>query len=63
MRRTKVTYGQLDHVLRSLGFSSRLVKGDPPAGVYEHKQTGPSFMIPPRGRRRVLEDVAGDILS
>ena len=47
MKRTDVTYGQLDKVLRSLGFSSRLVKGEPPARVYEHKETGVSFMIPP----------------
>ncbi len=47
MKRTKVTYGQLDRVLRSLGFSSRLVNGDPPARVYDHKETGASFMIPP----------------
>jgi hypothetical protein len=47
MRRTKVTYGQLDKVLRSLGFSCRLVKGDPPARVYEHKETGASVVIPP----------------
>ena len=37
MKRTEVTYGQLDRALRSLGFSSRLVKGEPPARIYEHK--------------------------
>ncbi len=47
MKRTKVTYGQLDQVLRSLGFSSHLVNGDPPARVYDHKETGASFMMPP----------------
>jgi len=47
MRRTDVTYGQLDKVLRSLGFSCRLVKGDPPARVYDHEETGASFTIPP----------------
>ncbi len=47
MTRTDVTYGQLDTVLRSLGFSSRLVKGDPPARVYDHTATGASFTIPP----------------
>jgi hypothetical protein len=35
-----VTYGQLDKVLRSLGFSSLLVKGEPPALRYEHKESG-----------------------
>jgi hypothetical protein len=47
MKRTDVTYGQLDKALRSLGFSSRLVKKEPPARVYEHKGTGASFIIPP----------------
>jgi hypothetical protein len=47
MKRTGVTYGQLDRVLRSLGVSCRLVEGDPPARVYEHNETGASFMIPP----------------
>src|SRR5262245_54104068 len=47
MTRTEVTYGQLDKVLLSLGFSCRLVKGDPPARVYEHKETGASFMLSP----------------
>jgi len=42
-----VTYGQLDRVLRSLGFTSRAVKGDPPARVYDHADTGASLMIPP----------------
>ncbi len=47
MRRTEVTYGQLDRALRSLGFSCRVLKGEPPARVYEHKETGASFMVPP----------------
>jgi hypothetical protein len=47
MKRTDVTYGQLDKALRSLGFARRLVKGDPPAQVYEHEETGASFVIPP----------------
>jgi hypothetical protein len=46
-RRTDVTYGQLDKVLRSLGFASRLVNGDPPMRLYEHKETGASIMVPP----------------
>ena len=37
MKRTKVTYGQLDRVLRSLGFSCRPSKKPPPGRVYEHK--------------------------
>jgi hypothetical protein len=47
MKRTDVTYGQLDKVLRSLGFSCRLLKGDPPARVYEHKESGAVIMTPP----------------
>jgi hypothetical protein len=47
MKRTEFTYGQLDKVLRSLGFSCRLVKKDPPTRVYEHKETGAYFSTPP----------------
>src|SRR5262249_26482315 len=48
MKRTEVTYGQLDKVLRSLGFSCRVVTHDPPpARVYEHKESGASIIIPP----------------
>jgi len=47
MRRTKFTYGQLGKVLRSLGFTSRLVEGNPPALIYDHKDTGCSIMVPP----------------
>jgi hypothetical protein len=46
MKRTEVTYGQLDRALRSLGFSCRLAKGEPPTHIYEHSDTGASFMIP-----------------
>jgi hypothetical protein len=47
MKRTNVTYGQLNKVLRSLGFSCRLVKGDPPARRYEHKESGALISMPP----------------
>jgi hypothetical protein len=47
MRRTEVTYGQLDRALRSLGFSSRLVAKDPPALHYEHKESGAMITLPP----------------
>jgi hypothetical protein len=46
MKRTNVTYGQLDRVLRSLGFSCRLVKKEPPVRVYEH-ETGAEISMPP----------------
>jgi hypothetical protein len=56
MNRIDVTYGQLDKVLRSLGFTSHLVEGDPPAVVYDHKESGASIMLPPfPPEDRVLE--------
>ena len=45
MKRTNVTYGQLDRVLRSLAFSYRLLEDEPPARVYDHK-SGASIMLP-----------------
>ena len=56
MKRTDVTYGQLNRVLRSLGFSCRLVKKEPPVRVYEHKETGAEISMPPfPDNDRVLE--------
>jgi hypothetical protein len=46
MNRTDVTYGQLDKVLRSLGFSCRLEQLRTPARVYEHKQSGALILLP-----------------
>jgi hypothetical protein len=46
MKRTNVTFGQLNKVLRSLGFSCRPAKHDPPGFVYEHKETGAIIMLP-----------------
>ena len=46
-RRTDVTYGQLDRVLRSFGFTRRLLEKDPPALRYEHKDTGAIISLPP----------------
>jgi hypothetical protein len=46
MKRTNVTYGQLDKVLRSLGFSYRTAKHDPPGHIYEHKESGAIIMLP-----------------
>ena len=46
MKRTDVTYGQLDKTLRLLGFSCRLLTDDPPARAYEHKGTGAAFVLP-----------------
>lgn len=46
MNRTEVTYGQLDKVLRSLGFTCRASEEDPPNRIYEHKKTGAVIMLP-----------------
>jgi hypothetical protein len=46
MKRTQVTYGQLDRVLRGLGFSCRIAKNEPPARVYEHKESGAIILLP-----------------
>jgi hypothetical protein len=46
MKRSNVTYGELDKVLRSLGFTSRPAKHDPPGRVYEHKESGAIIMLP-----------------
>ncbi len=47
MKRTDVTYGQLDRVLRGLGFSCRLVTHDPPpARVYEHQESSAALILP-----------------
>ena len=45
--RTDVTYGQLDKLLESLGFSCWLLKKKPPARVYEHKESGALIVMPP----------------
>ena len=45
-KRTDFTYGQLDRVLRSLGFTYRLLKEEPPARVYKHKESGAMIMLP-----------------
>lgn len=56
MTTTDLTYGQLDKVLRSMGFSSRFVKGEPPARHYKHKETGAFITLPPLPENdRVME--------
>ena len=47
MTRTDVTYGQLDRVLRSLGFSCRTATLETEARVYEHQRTGARIILPP----------------
>ena len=46
MKNSEVTYGQLDKVLRSLGFSSHPSKNDPPGQVYEHQKAGAMILLP-----------------
>jgi hypothetical protein len=46
MKRSKVTYAQLDKVLRSLGFSCQPSSNDPPGRIYEHKKTGAVILLP-----------------
>ncbi len=43
---SKVTYGRLDEVLRSLGFSTRTATMEAPARVYEHEGTGALIALP-----------------
>jgi hypothetical protein len=45
-RRTNVTYGQLDKVLRSFGFSRREFERDGKGVQYKHKETGASIILP-----------------
>ncbi len=46
MKRTEVTYGQLDKVLRSMGFTRRPANRKPPGSVYEHRESGALVMLP-----------------
>ena len=46
MKRTDVTYGQLDRALRSLGFASRLVEKEVVSRRYEHPETGAVILLP-----------------
>jgi hypothetical protein len=41
-----VTYGQLDRVLRALGFSCRVDPREPPTRVYEHAPSGAKVFLP-----------------
>lgn len=56
MKRAKLTYGQLDKALRSLGFACRIDEDQPPTRIYEHEQTGALIMLPTFPKRdRVYE--------
>ncbi len=46
MKRADVTYGQMDRVLRALGFSCTPSKKEPPGRFYEHKESGAKIVLP-----------------
>jgi hypothetical protein len=46
VKRSAVTYGQLDELLRSLGFSRHPSRKEPPGRIYEHKKTGAMILLP-----------------
>jgi hypothetical protein len=46
VKRTDVTYGQLDKVLRSLGFTCHPGNNDPPGRIYEHPEAGAIVALP-----------------
>jgi hypothetical protein len=46
IQRTEVTYGQLDKVLRALGFKYRMLDETPPARLYSHQKTGAWIKLP-----------------
>jgi hypothetical protein len=46
MRKSDITYGQLEKVLRAYGFICRPGNNDPPGRIYEHPQTGAIIMLP-----------------
>jgi hypothetical protein len=46
MKRTEVTYGQLDSVLRSFGFTCQVETKHGPARRYEHKESGALILLP-----------------
>jgi hypothetical protein len=48
MTRTEVTYGQVDKVLRALGFTCRVMTQQPPTRLYEHKESTAWIMLPVR---------------
>lgn len=56
MKRADVTYGQLDKVLRALGFSCQVVVKDGEARRYEHAASGAIILLPAYPERdKVLE--------
>ncbi len=46
MKRSEVTYGQLDRALRALGFSCQPSANEPPGRIYQHPKTGAVIRLP-----------------
>jgi hypothetical protein len=49
---SQVSYGQLDKVLRGLGFSCRTANLQTEALVYEHQETGAVIILPAVSKRK-----------
>ena len=57
IRRTDVTYGQLDKLLLSLGFKCRIVDLDGDARVYKHdERPGATLILPAYPKRDKMLD-------
>jgi hypothetical protein len=46
VKRANLTYGQLDKMLRALGFTCRPTRNKPPGRRYEHTKTGAVVLVP-----------------
>lgn len=46
MNRTEATYGQVDKLLRSLGFTCRVITKNAESRVYEHTPSGALIILP-----------------
>lgn len=56
MKRTNVTFAQLDKVLRAYGFISRPGERNPRGRIYEHEPTGARVSMKPyRANEHVFE--------
>ena len=49
---SKMTYGKLDKILQSLGFSVRIMDGD--ARAYEHAEAGARVILPMRPLKEIV---------
>lgn len=60
MKRSGITYGQLNRAMTALGVSHRRCGDEPPTNVYEHPDRGPIFMLPafPERNRVFLHHLA-----